>query len=176
MARKAFRGNGRRSQRRETAWFSISPIAAVVTTGGGTLMATLNAAADALRPFTIVRTHLEILFTSDQSIAAETFGAAIGFAVVSDQASAIGVTAIPTPITDLGSDLFFVHKVLWGDFLFKDATGIQGNAGQIYSVDSKAMRKINEDQDLVIVTESMGSVLGDGSVVSICGRFLVKLH
>jgi len=37
---------------------------------------------------------------SDQFVATEGYEIAIGMAVVSDQALAIGVTAVPTPFTD----------------------------------------------------------------------------
>ena len=45
---------------------------------------------------------------SDQSAATELFIGNLGLAVVSDQATAVGVTAVPTPATDRGSDLWFL--------------------------------------------------------------------
>ncbi len=92
--------------------------------------------------------------------------------MVSDQASAIGVTAIPTPITDLGSDAWFLHQVLSGRFEFNDATGF-GDVGRVGEIDSKAMRKVDIGFDIVSVVEAS---LGTGSRINIGGRRLVKLH
>ncbi len=94
------------------------------------------------------------MVTSDQQIATETQIAAFGLCVVSDQALAIGITAVPTPVTDLGSDLWFVHQMTFNDFTFASAASYQSSAGRIYEIDSKAMRKVNDDQDIVLVFET----------------------
>ena len=107
MARRQFaRGAAAISQKRLTSWFQFQPIR-VTGAAGGTIMFSLNAAALALRPFTIVRSRFEVGIISDQTAATEDQLGAIGMAVVSDQAVAVGVTAVPTPITDMGSDLWF---------------------------------------------------------------------
>ena len=80
-----------------------------LTASGGTILGSLNATALALRPFTIVRQHYFLMLRSDQAAAAERQFGAFGCVVVSDQAEAVGVTAIPTPITDAGSDLWMLH-------------------------------------------------------------------
>jgi hypothetical protein len=48
--------------------------------------------------------------SSDQFAQSESQIGAIGLAVVTDQAVGIGVTAVPTPITDLSSDSWFLHR------------------------------------------------------------------
>ncbi len=134
-------------------------------------MGSLNAAALAMRPFTIVRQHYELYVISDQAAAIEQQMGAFGVAVVSDQASAIGVTAVPTPITDLGSDLWVTHQIFMGDASTITDRSIPGAR---YSVDSKAMRRVNNDQDVVIVAEL--DTQGQGFILFAGGRFLVKLH
>jgi len=141
------------------------------------LILSLSAAGLALRPFTVIRTRLHFSVRSDQSAASENFDAAIGCAVVSDQAAAIGITAVPTPFTDLGSDLWFVHQIIDGHFLFISGVGVEGNSNSPtggMDVDSKAMRKVNGDQDLVTVIENSG--LSSGTQVYAAGRQLIKLH
>ena len=174
MARKS--GFVRRSgvMRRETEWISIpffSNVLASSTTAS--LSASLNAAGLALRPFTVVRLRGQLQCVSDQSAATEQYIGSIGAAVVSDQATAIGVTAVPTPATDLASDLWFMHEIWIGSIDFSDATGIFSDHPS-RAVDSKAMRKVNGDQDLVICTEA--GLGGSGVTVAFAGRFLVKLH
>ena len=97
-------------RKRETIWFGGAPFSAAVATTGVNLVTSLNAAALALRPFTIVRTRGVLRFSSDQEAATESWGGSFGMAVVSDQASAVGVTAVPTPTTENSSDLWFVYE------------------------------------------------------------------
>ena len=172
MARRFIRGDGR-SAKRSTVWLGIDPTDTVMTITGGTIITSFNAAALALRPFTIVRTHLELLIFSDQAAAAEAQIGAYGGVVVSEQASAIGVSAVPTPVTDSDSDLFFAHQWMLNMFFFLDATGAH-SAGRRYTIDSKAMRKVNDDQDVLFVAER--SSAGAGIEVMSAGRILVKLH
>ena len=168
------RSNFVRSQRRETAWIFQNFTADTVAAGAAVLVSTLNAAALALRPFTIVRTRGMLTVNSDQLAASESQEIGFGMAVVSDQASAIGVTAVPTPVQDMGSDLFFVYEGVVNDLIFGDATGFQSAAQTTKYFDSKAMRKVSEDQDVVVVLESPGISLGADVITQF--RMLLKLH
>jgi len=165
-----------RGARRKTTWFDIPPVAATMTSEGGTTLLVLTATEAAKRPFTIIRTHLELMIQSDQSAATEVQVAAVGMCVVSDQARAVGISAVPTPITDSGSDLFFVHQFLFSNFNFLTAAGFSEGraAAQYYSVDSKAMRKVNDDEDVLVVAEM--DTIGGGVVLHAAGRMLIKEH
>ncbi len=176
MARRHV-GRARGGPRREFSWFEIEPVSAVLTVAGGTIFNSMSAVELARRPFTIMRTHLTCWIESDQSAASEKQLAAIGLAVVSDQAAAAGVGSIPTPITDDDSDLWFVHKFLMSNFLFASGVGFaEGqSAGMLYEVDSKAMRKVNDGEDIVVVAE-VDAVIGGGVVVTTAGRLLIKNH
>jgi len=160
-----------RSSPRQTSWFEFVPAIATLTASGGTIFFSLNAAALALRPFTVVRTRFLSYIFSDQVAADETQLGAVGVAVVSDQASAIGVTAVPTPITDMGSDLWFVHQVVMSA---GTASSSGGNRGLGYPIDSKAMRKVDIGQDIVVVAELSAS--GSGFNLMVGGRMLVKIN
>ena len=170
--RQFVKGAAAISQKRLTSWFQFVPAQVVMTATGGTIMFSLNAAALALRPFTIVRTRLELMLRSDQSAAVEQQGVAFGLAVVSDQASAVGVTAVPTPDTDMASDLWFVHQIVYADESnLTDRTRPQTRV----SVDSKAMRKVDIGQDIVVVAELIASVSSGVTFVA-GGRMLVKVN
>jgi len=155
MARQFTRTRGRLgATRRETAWLFIQTVEA--TLGGAptaTLANSLNAAALAMRPFTIIRTRGVLYVSSDQVAATERYMGDMAMAVVSDQAVAIGVTAVPTPATDKGSDLFYVYEQVVGTFTFLDATGSL-QKGEMIQYDSKAMRRVNDDQDQIVVFEN----------------------
>ncbi len=128
-------------KRRETVWLGVTDTETTLTPANPVLINALNAAALALRPFTVVRARGFIYVRSDQIAASESFGAALGVAVVSDEARAIGVTAIPTPITEDSSDLWFTYESIAGFSRFGDATGF-GNEGSGRTYDSRAMLKV----------------------------------
>ncbi len=162
--------------RRQTQWLELEPVR--VTMGAAStaiLLNSLNTVEKALRPFTVVRARGILHAASDQSVATEFWHATFGFAVVSDQAVAIGVTALPTPDTDRESDLWFVYEELASQFEFKTAVGFDATAGILKSWDSKAMRKVEEGQDIAVVTET-SAVSAGGALFMSAGRVLIKLH
>ncbi len=165
------------ARKRETLWIGGASFQqTLATTTTAVLITSLNAVALALRPFTIVRTRGMIRVMSDQSGASETWGASYGRAVVSDQASAIGVTAVPTPTTDNASDLWFVFEFVAGRFAF-GSTASFIEIGQERIIDSKAMRKVEDGQDVISVGEGPGAGLtATGSIIHGFTRMLVKLH
>jgi len=165
--------NGR--SRRSTVWLFGTPVGtALAAANTAVLSHTLNAAALALTPFTIVRTRGTMLVESDQNAASEFYQVSTGMAVVSAQAAAIGVTAVPTPETDRGSDLFFVYETLEALFELGDATGFISAGGVRKDWDSKAMRKVNDDEQVILTSET--SALSSGAIVRTAFRMLVKLH
>ena len=167
-----FRGH---KTRRLTAWFSLDANAQLLTGAGSeALSQSLNATALAARPFTVIRFRGIIGISSDQGVAGEDQSAALGVAVVSDQASAIGITAVPSPISDRGSDLFFVYEDMVASMFVASNSGVIPNLMTSRQFDSKAMRKVNEDEDVVITKGT--TALSDGVILYTAGRLLVKLH
>jgi len=157
--------------RRATVWIGDVPALTTVAANTAVLLTSLNAAALALRPFTIVRVRGVIQWGSDQEAASETPFGAYGETVVSDQASAIGVTAVPTPTTDANSDLFLYYQTLV--FALHVTPAGTGPGYQQYNLDGKAMRKVNDDQDLVTSVENNSAV---GATIVVSSRLLVKIH
>ncbi len=175
MARR-FHGMRQRlvSQGRKTFWFSGAITESVLAVAGAAAIQTsLNAAALSLRPFTIVRTRGWYSLRSDQTAASEDQQMMIGGIVVSDQAVAIGVTAVPNPVTDDQSSWFFLEGTAQR-FLFITGTGVDPNFTTRYEIDSKSMRKVEEGQDLITVVEAGGS--SNGLTVVAYQRVLIKLH
>jgi len=161
------------ARRRESLWFFWQFTSATLgASATAILMSSLNAAALALRPFTIVRTRGQLLVISDQSAATEDYIGNYGMAVVSDQAVAVGVTAVPTPATDQGSDLWFLLEQWVGRSWLVGTDFSDSLASR--EVDSKAMRKVEEGQDVVSVAEA--GLGGSGCLVKFTGRMLIKLH
>ena len=160
--------------RRDTLWFNVGGTGTTPSSSStAALLNSLNAAALALTPFTFIRARGYLHIRSDQVAADEDQALNLGFAVVSTQASAIGVTAIPTPTTDQGSDLWFVYESLASSQFTGSADTLRG-IGKEY--DSRGMRKVEEGQDLAVVIETEVTGLTSGLFVRHWGRVLVKLH
>ena len=176
MSRRFTRSRGSAgAPRRETLWAPIAPTRTAINGGGSALIASASASEDALRPYTVIRTHLYCSIVSDQVIASEDQMVAVGLAIVSDQASAIGITAVPTPITDLESDAWYLHQWLVNGVTFLDATSLQSNVNKSATWDSKAMRRVEDGFDNILVIEAPATI-SDGMDVILAGRQLLKLH
>ncbi len=160
---------------RELFWlfvFETNTVLAAADTAA--LINTMNAALLALRPFTVVRSRGILAYRSDQTGVSENYQAALAMLIVSDAAINIGITAVPTGFSDLGSDLFFVHQMMAGRFEFISGAGFESNAMTVIEYDSKAMRKVNNDSQLAITLET--SSLSLGMNMFHAGRILIKLH
>ena len=172
MAHRNFRRGAQAIRKaRETLWLFIGSTDTTLTAAGGSIIVALNAAALALRPFTIVRTHFEVAVRSDQAAAIETQAVGVGFAVVNDQALSVGVTAVPTPVSESGSSLWFLHR-----FIFADESNLtdRTRSARFVEIDSKVMRKVDLGQDLLGVVELDTTAGSGGAIVSVAGRMLIK--
>ncbi len=160
--------------RRDTLWAFLAPSqTSLAAASTAALINSPNAAQDALRPYTVIRVRGTLHVQSDQSAASEFYQASLGMCVVTDQALAIGITAVPTPETDRGSDAWLLYETLESQFLFGDGTGFI-TAGIRKDFDSRGMRKVEDQQAVIAVIEtSSGS---GGVVVAVSGRVLLKLH
>ena len=161
--------------RRETLWGQTASVLQTLAVAQTAILTnSLNAAGLALRPFTVIRVRGRVIVRSDQTAGSEDQSVAVGFAVVSDQASAIGVTAVPTPITDGGSDLWLMYQMVKSSLIVGSDSAIAQVSD--VDVDSRAMRKVEEGQDLIAVVESDTSGVTAGLLVGTGYRFLIKLH
>jgi len=80
--------------------------------------------------------------------------------VVSDTALALGITALPGPVTDIANDGWFFHQPINQRFVFDSATGTQPAAATRYTQDNKAKRIVHDGQAIVIVAENSHAVHG----------------
>ncbi len=165
-----------RGQVRDSSWFGSADSTGDVLLGAG--LAVLDqsfpqATLQALYPFTIIRTRGVVSVRSDQEATSENPFGAVGFAVVSEQARVAGVLSIPAPITHEASDLFFVHQFFFASISVGSAVGFQ-NVRVQYPFDSRAMRKVEEGEAIVVVLENASAL--DGVAYQLKFRMLVKLN
>ena len=155
---------------RKTTWFQFLPVETTLAGSAATsLVFALNAVALAMRPFTIVRTHWYVKLQSDQAASVENQAIGVGLGVVSDRAVAVGVSAVPLPISQMSSSDWFLHTIVFGDGVCSTDTMTDS---RYVEIDSKAMRKVEIGEDIVVVLEGGG--VGAGSFVTQGGRMLVK--
>jgi len=161
-----------RGPRRMTEWGASADtdVAQVLAAGTSVIdQVFTEAILEDVAPGTFVRVRGELWVASDQASASEEPFGAMGFALVSEPALVAGVASVPTPITDETSELWFV----WQPFQAYFATG-QGVVWTRYSFDSKAMRKFEEGQGLVVVLENAHATFGMEYIIKY--RILAKLH
>ena len=152
MPRRDFRrGAAAIGKRRQTAWIATAPESVFIGISAATAL--LDSTFVFGQPETIIRVRGLLTIQSDQEAASEQPFGAVGLCVVSDQATAIGVTALPTPYNDAESDLWMMHRFWACPIVAPTAVGITNVAVQ-YEFDSKAMRKITEDETLCLVIEN----------------------
>jgi len=160
---------------RTKMWIGAGVGAQTVTGGAAFLSSSLSAGALALRPFTILRTRILLTFETDQEAADERPQASYGKIVVTDAASAIGVTAVPNPSGISGNPEadWFVWQAMFVGVRLASPIGFATPSNVSYTIDSKAMRKVGPSDDIVTIVDAENS---DTAIMSTNGRMLIQLH
>ena len=160
---------------RTKMWIGSGVGVTMLTASTKHLVSTLSAGALLLRPFTILRTHMQLLFESDQSTVGELPFGAYAKIIVTDTAAAIGVTAVPDPSLISGdpeAGWFISQPLICRTFGIVTA-GFDGNSGHQYTIDSKSMRKVGPDDNIVGMATLDSAV---GANLTTIGRMLIQLH
>jgi len=157
--------------KRATEWFATvaADDSATLNANSAIILHSFDAAEKAKLPFTIMRIRGYLFVVSDQVAANEDFIGALGMAVVGDQATALGVTALPDPVNEGDSDLWFVHRYFAGN-----NTVAIGNSVVQMDLDSKAMRKVEQGQDFFSILRNASATTGFDFWLSF--RMLIKIH
>ena len=122
-------------------------------------------------PETVRRTFGILNWWSDQTVNDERPMGAFGMCVVSNEAFAAGVASMPGPFTDADSDLWFVHQFMFAAFEQSGTVdGFESAAGQSYAINSKAMRKVTDDERVVMILENGHA--SQGAVAYVAVRLL----
>ncbi len=133
------------------SWATLEIPLTTVAAGAKTLLGVFTLATAFEE--TLVRTRGSIMVASDQAGTQETQLGALGFIRITDAAAAIGITAIPAPVTDGDDDGW----VVWQPFTQMSTIALDaGPLSFVYTVDSKAQRIVREGQQLAVVVENSG--------------------
>ena len=134
---------------------------------------------------TLVRTRGEFLiFLETATAAGDGYVGAVGIGVATTAAVAVGVTAVPTPITEEDWDGWLWHSyfhvvapsALTAAGTSKEVSGIAGGSALVrIPIDSKAMRKL-EDSDFSVFGAVEVAEIGTATMRYYAAtRLLVKL-
>jgi len=146
MARARSRVVTTRSTRSPTIWAGVvAPSLTVFPTLTKILLALFTPSF--LSGETIRRLRGTLLVESVLTTTA--YHGAIGAYIASDAAVAIGVTALLDPVTNASDDVWLWYHSFAGDGRGDGSAG--GNGAMLIEVESKAMRRMEEGQSLVIV-------------------------
>ena len=172
MARRFSRGSrGIRPYRPASDWTASADITDYTALAAATAVLDQSFVVDGTDTETILRVRGSASFVSDQTAQTERAFGAYGFCIVSDQAFGIGVTAIPSPMADADSDLWFVHGYWYAPIAVGSSASI-ANISHTFEFDSKAMRKITADETLVVMVENASA--SHGCLFSLNARILAK--
>jgi len=138
---------GVRASRRLTHWFAAAG-AATITVTGSTLLFVIQARHEGE---TIVRVRGLLSAIMTVGTTGNGFFGAFGMGKVTSAAAAAGVGSIPTPITEESWDGWLLHQYF--NVLRGVSDGGNGAGAMNLELDSKAMRKLSEDEAVVGVLE-----------------------
>jgi len=139
---------GRSAARRRTHWSEGSGAEAARGATGSIILFSLPSGHEGE---TVVRVRglLALVLTTATGVGDGYFGA-FGMAIVTTAAATAGVGSIPTPLTEAGWDGWLLHRYF--DVAKSVGDGGPGEYARL-ELDSKAMRKVNEDESIVGVAE-----------------------
>ena len=109
---------------------------------------------------TLVRTRGMFGWATDNASGSESQLGAFGIGVVSEQASSVGITAVPHPGTDAGWGGWLYHSYWFSSSVQLSAVGLMPDMMHTIEIDSKAMRKVGENERIVIVVENTAASHG----------------
>ena len=183
MAQPRGRFPVRTQTKRRTGW-DFGPggtsILSISATGPGFLGSVAQSLVDGL---TVVRTRGRFMMYLDAATSAHNgFVGAFGIGITTLQAITIGITAVPVPLTDADWDGWLFHQfiqcvspvVIGAGITAGDARSAAPTATVAFDVDSKAMRKMDEDMVLFAAFD-LAETGASGARLMFDSRILLKL-
>ena len=161
-----------RAPRRKTVWIGTATASAVTVGAGASVVHSsfVPSALSMLAP-TVVRVRGDLLVHPVAFGVDANWSGAYGLCLVSDEALAIGETAIPRAFDDDDWSGWLVHGYFTGHLEFQSSTS-ELVMPQVQVIDSKSMRKVGVNESLVWMFENNSSVSVRASLQA---RVLVKL-
>ena len=169
MARaRRFGGGARRGSKRLTEWSSLGAQNYVAVANAGATLISSVAFED---PGTIVRARGLISVKVENPALDNDIAGAFGIGLVTAEAFGIGITAVPEPFSDADWGGWMVWQPFGFHWEHFDSTGA-GKESWEFEINSKAMRKVEPNTNMVFVAESQSGAFRLAEYV----RLLLMLH
>ena len=123
---------------------------------------------------TIMRVVGKMAVKTDQDAGTEFQIGALGMMVVTDAALAVGITAIPGPVTDINDDGWFLYVPIVQAIQVASSIGLDAQAGVGYDFNSRGRRIVELGSNVVIVVENIHAT--QGFLVAIVMRLLSQVR
>jgi hypothetical protein len=123
---------------------------------------------------TLVRTRGFAALRSDQVAASEPQLLTYGVAIVKEAARLAGAASLPDPFTDADDSIWQTWGQMFGRIEVLSAVGFDGQNQSTQVIDSKAQRKIDTGESLVLMATNANATSGLSITMGL--RFLFKLH
>ena len=157
MARRARSNFGRRTSRPNRGWAGLSASTFTALAASTSVLVATFVPSNPGIDETILRTVGLLAVTADQAGANEDQVGAFGLIRVTEAAVAIGITAIPTPITEQADDGWMVYQAFAG----QGDNSIGAVNVQRYVIDSKAKRTLaGEGEAFAVVVQNASASFG----------------
>ena len=140
-----------RSRNSNRSWSGTVAFGVIAVPAASAVLLGSFSVADTAFDQTVLRSVGMIGVQSDQAAASELQLGAFSMAIVTDSALAVGVTAIPDPVTEADDDIWFVYQPFMQALQFADATGFTAQRMTQYPFDSKAKRKMDAGKSIVLI-------------------------
>ncbi len=144
-------------------WHGVTWVEAAVTATQTALASFQKAEGDG--PETLLRSRGNVLVTAIPDAGADNGVVGLGIVVANNPAITVGGVSLPGPLTDQGADW------LWHFMVPLSAQGATAeavnNIGTVMRVeiDSKAMRRVKDDQGLVLMAETTTALFPTVTVI-----------
>ena len=160
---------------RQTTWVGPADqnVVAIASTASGIVASFAPFTGASMHKPTIIRTRGYCTVRPQAFSADIPISGAFGLCVVSDEAFAAGAASIPRPFDDAGWDGWFVWQSFSGTFDVTTDIGRVGfsNTAMNFQIDSKGMRKVSDNETIVLMCESQSGALN----IAMHLRLLFKL-
>ena len=175
MANRVIRSPSfRRGSKRQTEWGICSVPTGYSAIGAGAKVVLVGVPAATLSPespATVVRIRGLLSVAPTNSSANRDLVGAFGMGFVNEVAFQVGITGVPGPATDCSWGGWMVWQPIVSSLQVTTDVGYQSRFDTAYTIDSKAMRKFEEEMAFVVVVENL---TGLSFSAAIAFRALVK--
>ena len=172
MARSQFQSRRRRSTPNRGWSGGIPAVVTVVPAASKIILSTITLDNDGIDE-TLLRTVGNVSVASDQVAGSEEQHGAVGICLVTDTALALGITALPDPVTDVADDIWVFFQSFAQQLTLFSSVGANPNMATVYPFDQRGKRIMHSGQSMVLIAANAHASAGYKITVNMRQLFMV---